>query len=288
MRLSIAERAALVGPFDYTVLKIIYSLKDENEFIPYSKLQSMLGKKSENELRLTLTKLLDLKLIHKNNAKYEFKLTYSGLDILAVKILYINKILNKLGTVIGEGKESIVYRGYDFNNDLIAIKFHRIGKNSYKKIRRRKEAREKSWLSLTVENAKREYIALRCVSDNGGYVPKPLGLAYNAVAMEFINGVELREVNNLDENIAKEIYDKILDTMRIAFSECKVIHGDLSPYNIMINDQNEIRIIDWPQAINSDSEDSLRYDIYNIISFFRKFGINDSIESVMKYVRGIT
>ncbi|TRM84688.1 hypothetical protein DJ522_03805, partial [Sulfolobus sp. F3] len=151
MRLSIAERAALVGPFDYTILKIIYSLKDENEFIPYSKLQSMLGRRSENELRLALTKLLNLKLIYKNNTKYEFKLTYSGLDILAIKILYINKILNKLGTVIGEGKESIVYRGYDFDNNLIAIKFHRIGKNSYKKIKGRKEAREKSWLSLTVE-----------------------------------------------------------------------------------------------------------------------------------------
>ncbi|TRM81043.1 hypothetical protein DJ522_08125, partial [Sulfolobus sp. F3] len=109
-----------------------------------------------------------------------------------------------------------------------------------------------------------------------------------AIAIEYINGLELREVNNLDENIAKEIYDKILYTMRIAFSECKVIHGDLSPYNILINDQNEIRIIDWPQAIDSDSEDMLRNDIYNIVSFFRKFGINDSVESVMKYVRGIT
>ncbi|MDT7861452.1 MAG: RIO1 family regulatory kinase/ATPase [Saccharolobus sp.] len=284
MRLSLAERASLVGPFDYIVLKTIYEDRDKSEYVHYLTLKKKLDQKNIKDLKISLLKLNKLKLVFKDSTSLAFKLTFSGLDILAIKMLYVNHILNKLGSIIGEGKESIVYLGYDFNDNPIVIKFHRIGRNSYKSIRRR-EPYKKSWITISVENAEREYKALKCVYDNGGKVPRPLGIAYNAVAMEYIDGIELYRLSNNTFNFTK-LYNEILGTMRIAYTECKIAHGDLSPYNILIDKENNLFIIDWPQA--SQSEESLKHDIRNIVNFFRKFGINDDPQKIFDYVRGIS
>ena len=284
MKFSLSEKASLVGPFDYAILKTLYSFKDKREFVQLPILKEKLDIKNNEELKITLTKLNNLKLIYKSPTELAYKLTFAGLDILAIKMLYLNKSLNKLAEVIGEGKESIVYYGYDFSENQIAVKFHRVGTKRYKRSRINRDVGKKSWISITVENAKREYNALECVFNEGGYVPRPLGNAYNAVAMEYIKGSELNRVKNENLNL-KEIFDEILQTLRIAYTICKVTHGDLSPYNILIDEKYKPYIIDWPQA--TYSEERLKSDIINIIKFFNKFKIDTNFQQVFNYVRGV-
>ncbi|MCH4814388.1 MAG: RIO1 family regulatory kinase/ATPase [Saccharolobus sp.] len=287
MRLSLAEKASLVGPFDYILLKTIYSLRDKNEFVSFNSLKRKLDIKDDEELKISLMKLSELRLIFKNPTDLSFRLTFSGLDILGIKLLFVNKILNRLAEIVGIGKESVVYYGYDFNDNKIIVKFHRVGTDSYKKVKFRKSLEKKSWLSITVENAKREYEALTCLSNEGGYVPKPLGVEYNAVAMEYIDGIELYKVpvNNLDLNL-DEILEKILQTMRIAYTICNITHGDLSPYNVLIDKNGNPYLIDWPQA--TKSEERLEKDLSNLIMFFRKYGIDIDIRKIFDYVRGVS
>jgi len=287
MRLSLAEKASLVGPFDYILLKTIYSLRDKNEFVSFNSLKRRLDIKDDEELKISLMKLSELKLIFKNPTDLSFRLTFSGLDILGIKLLFVDKILNRLAEIVGIGKESVVYYGYDFNDNKIIVKFHRVGTDSYKKVTFRKSLKKKSWLSITVENAKREYEALTCLSNEGGYVPKPLGAEYNAVTMEYIDGIELYKVpvNNLDLNL-DEILEKILQTMRIAYTICNITHGDLSPYNVLIDKNGNPYLIDWPQA--TKSEERLEKDLSNLIIFFRKYGINVDIRKIFDYVRGVS
>ncbi|QGA54997.1 phosphotransferase [Sulfolobus sp. E5-1-F] len=287
MRLSLAEKASLVGPFDYILLKAIYSLRDKNEFVNFNSLKRRLDIKDDEELKISLMKLSELRLIFKNPTDLSFRLTFSGLDILGIKLLYVNKILNRLAEIIGIGKESVVYYGYDFNDNKIVVKFHRVGTDSYRKVKFRKSPEKKSWLSITVENAKREYEALTCLNNEGGYVPKPLGVEYNAVAMEYIDGIELYKipVTNPDLNL-DEILEKILETIRIGYTICNITHGDLSPYNVLIDKDGNPYIIDWTQA--TKSEERLEKDLSNLTIFFRKHGINVDIHDIFDYVRGVS
>ncbi|BAB65192.1 serine/threonine-protein kinase RIO2 [Sulfurisphaera tokodaii] len=284
--LTLAERASLVGPLDYKVLKTIYELNSNYEYVPYSVIINKLGL-LERELKEVLLKLYNLKLVSKEKVLKEtgYRITFAGLDTLAIKKLYANKVLNKLGIIIGEGKESNVYFGYDFSDETIIVKFHRVGRTSYKNIRKIRGIKYKEdWIKLTIENAEREFSALSCLTNNYANVPKPLGQAYNAVAMEYIQGNELYRTNL---NNPEEVLEEIISNVRIAYQYCgKLVHGDLSEYNILIREDGKPYIIDWPQW-KKDDEDLLFRDLTNILYYFnKKYEIYKDIDQVINYIKG--
>ena len=60
--------------------------------------------------------------------------------------------------------------------------------------------------------------------------------------------------------------------MRILYQKCKLVHADLSEYNLLYWD-NKVYIIDVSQSVEHDhphSLDFLRRDIFNINEFFRR------------------
>ena len=67
-----------------------------------------------------------------------------------------------------------------------------------------------------------------------------------------------------------------------------MIHGDLSPYNIILQPNQQIIIIDWPQNVSithPSAEEILKRDVKNILDFFkRKYRINNRLDDVMKYI----
>jgi RIO kinase 2 len=281
----LAEKVSLVTPEDYYVLKTMYILSKEYEVIPYEILITKTGLK-KSELDISLSKLHNLKLIYKhNNTNIKgYRMNFSGLDVLAVKSLYAKGIIKSLGIEIGKGKESNVYYGYDNDNNIIIIKFHRIGKSSFKNVKRVREV-SGNWLIISVQNAINEYRGLECVSENRGYVPKPYGHSYNAVVMEYIDGKEL--YRSKVEN-AEELLFSILSTIRIAYVYCnKMVHGDLSAYNILIGkDDNLPYVIDWPQWKSNDEYLLIR-DLKNILGYFNKhYKIMKDLSEVLKYIKG--
>jgi RIO kinase 2 len=283
---SLAEKTSLVSSSEYIILKTLLQFRDKFEAVPRSFLARQLNFKPK-EMQISLLKLIDLGLINyeKLNGEISYRINFSGLDTIAIKNLYIKNVLKRLGEKIGEGKESVVYYGYNFNDDIIAIKFHRIGKSSYRKARiLRGYTERKSWITITLDNAKREFDALKCISDNSGEVPKPIATEYNAVVTEFIEGTLL---NNYDLSDPDKVLNSILGTLRIAYSYCgKMVHGDLSPYNILVDNNENIYIIDWPQW-KIDDQILLKRDLENILYYFyKKYNIKYDFNKIMEYIRG--
>jgi len=283
--LTLAERASLVGPLDYKILKTIYSLHSNHEWIMTSELVEETGLRL-NELQPVLLRLYNLRLLSKQiiSGEYSYRITFTALDILAIKKLYVEKVLKNLGIVIGVGKESEVYVGYNFNDEPLVVKFHRVGKRSYKNVRKiRNIQKDKDWTVISAENAEREYQALECVKKNYGYVPQPYGRAYNAVAMEL---VESRELYKSELTNPEEILDQILSTIRIAYNECKMIHGDLGEYNVLVKDGTAY-VIDWPQWASPENEDLLMRDVDHILAYFyKKYEIDKDVDAVIDYIKG--
>ncbi|MCI2415468.1 MAG: serine/threonine protein kinase [Candidatus Aramenus sp.] len=283
---SLAEKTSLVSSSDYAILKTLIELRDLYEYVPKSVIKDRLGFTSK-ELDVALVKLEGLRLISRERIKGEisYRLSFSGIDVVATKSLYAKGVVKSLGDVIGEGKESIVYYGYDFNYNVIVVKFHRVGRTSYRNARKlRGYTERKNWVSVTLDNAKREYEALECVNKNMGSVPRPLGLAYNGVASEFVEGNKLIYANL---SSPKEVLDVILGTIRIAFNYCDgLVHGDLSPYNVIVDNSEKPYVIDWPQWQRHNNE-LLRRDLLNILDFFRKkYRIEYDLDQAIEYVSG--
>ncbi|WP_455370094.1 RIO1 family regulatory kinase/ATPase domain-containing protein, partial [[Eubacterium] cellulosolvens] len=117
--------------------------------------------------------------------------------------------------------------------------------------------------------------------------PKAVKCNRHIVVMSLIEGTELKFAEMEDpKSIAKEI----LRNVRRAYLVAKLIHSDLSEYNILIKPDGQILIIDWPQSVSIDhpnAYDNLKRDIHNIITCFRrKSKLKMDLDNALEYVKG--
>lgn len=127
----------------------------------------------------------------------------------------------------------------------------------------------KVWAEKEMRNYRRIYNA-------GIPCPAPILLKSHVLVMEFLgeNGWPSPRIRdaNLSEKRLREAYVQTVVIMRRMFRRCKLVHGDLSEYNLLWH-RNEVYVIDVSQSVESDHPsalDFLRKDVSNVNEFFRK------------------
>ncbi|CAB9523401.1 protein kinase RIO1 [Seminavis robusta] len=129
----------------------------------------------------------------------------------------------------------------------------------------------KVWAEKEMRNYRRIYAA-------GIPCPAPILLKSHVLIMEFLgnNGwpsPRLKDTN-LKEKRLREAYVQTIFIMRHMFQRCKLVHGDLSEYNLLWHN-SEIYVIDVSQSVESDHPsalDFLRKDASNVNDYFAKTG----------------
>lgn len=129
----------------------------------------------------------------------------------------------------------------------------------------------KVWAEKEMRNYRRIYAAgIKC--------PAPILLKSHVLIMEFLgtNGWPSPRIRDagLSEKRLREAYVQTIFIMRHMFQRCKLVHGDLSEYNLLWHN-NEVYVIDVSQSVESDHPsalDFLRKDASNVNDFFRKNG----------------
>lgn len=127
----------------------------------------------------------------------------------------------------------------------------------------------KVWAEKEMRNYRRIYNA-------GIPCPAPILLKSHVLIMEFLgeNGWPSPRIRDasLSEKRLREAYVQTIVIMRRMFQRCKLVHGDLSEYNLLWH-KNEVYVIDVSQSVESDHPsalDFLRKDVSNVNDFFRK------------------
>lgn len=140
-----------------------------------------------------------------------------------------------------------------------------------KKTRYGQQEQEQAWLTAEVE-------ALRLLADAGVRVPAPLGFVDGVLLMELIVDNEGNLAPQLDEvslsaEQARDYHDQVIREI-VRMLCAGLIHGDLSPYNILVDDQGPV-IIDLPQAVNASANNSalqmFARDVENMRHWFGSF-----------------
>ena len=220
-----------------------------------------------------------------------YQLTIHGYDALAIRAFAQKGIIKAISqTQIGVGKEADVYVGITSNEEKVAVKFNRIGRTSFTRIKLYRpdfiDKRHISWLYVSRLVAQREYEALQLLSPIAK-VPKPIAWNRHAIVMEFIEGVELIELADTDltKEEASEILDKVLEEYK-KIVEFGIIHSDMSLYNIVLKKDGDILIIDWPQYLTTAFPDARYYlerDLRVLLnSFKRKWRVEKDWSEVWK------
>ena len=114
---------------------------------------------------------------------------------------------------------------------------------------------------------------------NGVPCPRPILLRSHVLLMEFMGkdgwpSPKLKDVV-LSESKARELYLECILIMRKLYNKCKLVHADLSEYNILFH-EGHLCIIDVSQSVEHDHPQALEFlrkDCANITDFFRKKGV---------------
>ncbi len=206
---------------------------------------------------------------------------------------------HRLG-VIKTGKEADVSllerRLTDGEGCLLAVKtfrtadhrmFHRDA--GYLEGRRVKRSRETRAMAnrtgfgremLTGQWATAEFRALARLWTAGARVPYPVQIIGSELMMEFIGTPEGQAAPRLaaaDGTTADfvELWHDLVSTLEV-LAEAGYTHGDLSPYNVLVDEQGCV-LIDLPQVVdlvaNPQGESFLRRDCWLIADFFARRGV---------------
>lgn len=130
--------------------------------------------------------------------------------------------------------------------------------------------------------AEKEFRNLRRIHAAGIACPEPVTLKLHVMIMSFLGDNKgwayprLRDAGIGSDEEWKNLYIQLLGIMRRLYQVCKLVHADLSEYNILYHDQR-LYIIDVSQSVEHDhprSLEFLRMDIKNVGDFFRRQGVD--------------
>jgi RIO kinase 2 len=279
---------------DFGILAAAELLMKRHEYVPHEELVSI-SRLRDDEVAYRIRALAKDRFLVRGKGEllgYQgYTLTMSGYDALALRALVSSGAIEAIGKSLGVGKESDIYEALGSRGRRCAVKFHRLGRTSFRQTSRKRgfiaERSHISWLYQSRLSAEREYRALKRLYSVKVSVPKPIAQNRHVVAMGLIAGTELKYAEMED---AAPILREILRNVRRTYRKAELIHADLSEYNILIEPDGRILIIDWPQCVNvshPSAESHLRKDLYNIVTAFRrKTGLDPDLEEVLQYVKG--
>ena len=204
--------------------------------------------------------------------------------IFQLNKLTVNGPLDRVEGIISAGKEANVYLAYDLKGNEVAIKIYKIDSNTSKWMRNyivgdpRFKRIPHNISKIIYLWASKEYKNLKRAEKAGLRVPKPIFVKNNILIMEYIGfgpipAPKLKDIKDPKEIIS--LLGEILEMMKLLYQKAKLVHGDLSEFNILYHNQQPV-IIDISQAVSIQhpkAEIYLVRDIKNIFNFFQKLGI---------------
>ncbi len=234
----------------------------------------------------------DLIIRHEGGKKNEgFVLNSKGYDLLATHALAEENVVLSIGNSLGVGKESDVYQGIGPGNEFLALKFHRIGRTSFRDIKTKRDyvtgKFHTSWLYMCRVSATREAEHLKRLNEICADVPVLKGHNRHVVVMKQYDGQEIQEFHEIDD--PQGIFEQIIRTVKKAYQEAHLIHCDLCEYNIIYTRDKHVIIIDWPQAVATDHPNAalfLKRDVENVCNYFERHGVKADVESVIAEIKG--
>ncbi|XP_060700295.1 serine/threonine-protein kinase RIO2 [Hemiscyllium ocellatum] len=268
---------------DFRVLVGVEMGMKNHEIVPPSLIASISNLKHGGCNKI-LRELVKHKLLAYERTKMVqgYRLTNTGYDYLALKTLSSRNVFNSVGNQMGVGKESDIYIVANEEEQQFALKLHRLGRTSFRNLKNKrdyhKHRQKMSWLYLSRLAAMKEYAYMKALYDRGFPVPKPIDFNRHAVVMELVNGYPMCQVHQLDN--PAETYNELMDLI-VKLANHGLIHGDFNEFNLMLDDEDRVTMIDFPQMVSTSHLNAEWYfnrDVKCIRDFFiRRFNYESEL-----------
>ncbi|QIW95564.1 hypothetical protein AMS68_001082 [Peltaster fructicola] len=205
-------------------------------------------------------------------------------------------ILSEINGVVSTGKEANVYHAVTLPDNTSqrtlqrAIKVYKTSILVFKdrdkyvtgEFRFRSGYNKSSNRAMVKVWAEKEFRNLRRLKSAGIPCPDAIYLKAHVLVMDFIGNNKgwpaprLRDVELQDQTTWQTVYITLLRYMRRMYQICRLVHADLSEYNLLYF-EDTLYMIDVSQSVEHDhprSLEFLRMDIKNVSDFFARKGVD--------------
>ncbi|KAJ6613295.1 RIO1 family-domain-containing protein [Mycena sp. CBHHK59/15] len=197
-------------------------------------------------------------------------------------------LVDEVNGCVSTGKEANVYHALAPDAVHLALKIYKTsilvfkdrdkyvsGEHRFRRGYSRHNPRKmvRLWAEKEMRNLKRLVAAgIRC--------PEPIEVRENVLVMTFLGDAEgwasprLKDAELTIDQCAP-LYTELVLAVRTLFHQCRLVHADLSEYNILYHAQH-LWIIDVSQSVEQDHPaafDFLRNDLRNVEDFFARRGV---------------
>jgi RIO kinase 1 len=238
-------------------------------------------------------------MLEKNRETFQvLEEVFDRLTIQAVNRLYKRGIIAEIYGAVNAGKEARIYWGTNNDGSELAIKIYYTktadfrrgmmryieGDPRFSKIRRSPRSIVYAW-------AQKEFKNLQLIFEAGIICPKPIDFYRNIVVMTFIgeDGVPAPLLKDVELTQPSEFYNELVTQMKLMYSNAKLVHGDLSSYNVMVWKNHPV-IFDVSQAMlvsHPISDELVSRDVNNINRFFKGLGVEIYDTEIMEaWIKG--
>ncbi|KAG5943174.1 hypothetical protein E4U59_000568 [Claviceps monticola] len=228
-------------------------------------------------------------------AKYDgYRLTYGGLDYLALHTHATRKDLYSVGTRIGVGKESDIMVVADETGTQRVLKIHRLGRISFRTVKSNRDYLKNrasgSWMYLSRLAAMKEYAFMKALYAEGFPVPVPMAQSRHTIVMTLVDAFPLRQISTIPDPAS--LYADLIGLI-LRLANHGLIHGDFNEFNILIKEEKTVSedgsesirlepvVIDFPQMVSMEHQNAEMYfdrDVECIKRFFsRRFHFTSTI-----------
>ncbi|KAK3678212.1 Serine/threonine-protein kinase rio2 [Recurvomyces mirabilis] len=257
---------------DWRVLQAVEQGSKNHDLVPTPLIQQIAGLRGGSGVHRNISNLAKVGLIAKvKNAKYDgYRLTYGGLDYLALNTHRKSSHIYSLGNQIGVGKESDIYITASPSNRPLVLKLHRLGRISFRTVKANRDylrnRQTGSWMYLSRLAAQKEHAFMKVLYREGFPVPEPVAWNRHTVVMEFIDSFPLRQIDSVPD--PGKLYAELMEII-VRLAQRGLIHGDFNEFNILVKEIPDAKaeggvrlepiVIDFPQTVSTNHVNAEMY-----------------------------
>lgn len=225
---------------DWRVLTAVEMGSKNHEIVPTPLITQIAGLRGGSGVHKCISNLAKVGLIAKvKNAKYDgYRLTYGGLDYLALNTHRKASNIYSVGNQIGVGKESDIYVVASSSGLQRVLKIHRLGRISFRTVKANRDYLRNrasgSWMYMSRLAALKEFAFMKALRENGFPVPEPIAQSRHMIVMSLVDAFPLRQIASVPDPAG--LYAELL-ALIVQLASFGLIHGDFNEFNILLEEK---------------------------------------------------
>jgi len=229
----------------------------------------------------------------------DFRIFSEVFDTSTLMVVYDLLNSGKISAIHGcirMGKEACIHLA-EAKGQVVILKIYRISTSDFRNMweylkgdpRFSKLGKNRREVIFTW--ASREYRNLKTAFEAGCRCPRPIVVQKNVLAMQCITRAKLPAPRLIDAGCEdpRSALDSVVQSYQALFQKAGLVHGDLSAYNILMDDEGPT-LIDFSQGIVKESPRALNLlfrDIRTLLGYFQKSGLKADVQDIAERITSV-